>query len=318
MFQRIVAFVAIVLFSFNVFSQTAEKVSPAAETKPVPEKKKIKALKKKKPLVRNYEVFINEAGQFDVLGGVVVITGNTESNGVSNESSGSISAAQVGYGFSPLLNVYLRQNYHNYASYSTSSTSGSSVKGFGNTVLGVKGLMNFNETFSLHYTGAYSSALLDKASIDVTNNVAEITGVNERPSFTAGAIAIVDMETFSFGGGANYSLHQEGKSDVVSTSGTTTSTYRGGSSNSFQLFGQLERGWKLGLIYLKSDTGSYEVVDGSGSSSDREAISSSTYAIYTIIPWSNLEVIGTIFKPSDVGNIKSNLYYGELSLRARF
>lgn len=288
-----------------------------AENKNTPKKRR-PAPRPRKALPRTYDIMVNDGGQFDIYGGVLVVTGTIEWGNISNESSGSIIRAQAGYGFSPMLNLFVRQSYQNYGGYISSTNSGTNYKGFGNTGIGVKGLFALHENFSLYYEGGYSAALLEPSKEDRTNAITESTGGTERPSAFVSLAAVATIDMFTFGAGGGFTSYQEGESEITSAGVTVTEKHTSGSGNSLTAFAQLELGWKPGVLYTQSRTDSYDVVR-SGVATTTPDSEVAGYGIYVIVPWNKVELGAAVLKP-EIRNsgITSNMYYGDLNLRLKF
>lgn len=273
-----------------------------------------------KTSLKTNDMFAPRLEQFEVFLGASIPYGNTDSTplGQKRETSGYIASGSLAYGLLDWLAIYGSQTYQSYDYTYSNPRSTAKVTGFGNSIFGAKGIMNFDGPFA-YYDASYSIGLADKSKLSSTDRAE--TAIARRPDLKLQAGAGLPIEMFSGGFLITGHLYQEGER-TTSTTGfnDTTTKYNAGTGLDWKIYAQIEKGWKLGLSYDEKKTHSFTTVTN-GFSSNNAEVTLSAITVYGILPLFDMfELIGSAAKidNKEAVNTTYNLYDMNVALRWAF
>ncbi len=252
------------------------------------------------------DMYAPKNGSSEVYAGLGIKTGKSESGVSTTSYSGPIFVAQYAYGLSDNFAIYGNQKYSNLEYTTDPAGTKSKYSGAGNTTIGIKGLLDYGQTF-FYYDASYQAGLFAKYKYNITSG--EGTTVSTRPFLSVQAGVGGTLNMVGVGALLTFNAYQDGNSDLETPVGTTTTSNKAGTGTAWKIFTQLQMPWVLGLSYAQTTDAAYDTITNAIVTTQVKN-ESRTYSLYSILPIAtSSELFFELQKPELIGTTTSDKYY---------
>ena len=210
---------------------------------------------------KSYNINAPLYGQNELMIALAMVTGNTDATpaGSRSDFSGFATKIDYSYGLNDFIAPFFAQSYFNLEQAVTNPKTDINQKGIGSTKLGFKGVISFKKPY-LNYEISYTAGIFNRASSNCKNTSCDLAPVGERPNISMLGGAGMPYGLFDFGTQLAYLLYQDGDNEFTGSNIRTTTKYKSGTGLTFEVYAQLNMGWKLGVTYSEKKIDEFNTV----------------------------------------------------------